>query len=86
MDYLICIAFIIVFFTQLFIMKTLADLQADVTAEETVIDSAITLLNGLSALLKANAGNPQAINDLATSIEAKSQALAEAVTANTPAQ
>lgn len=61
-------------------------LQADVTAENTVIDSAITLLQGLKAALDAAiaSGNPAALTALSATIEAKTQALADAVTANTP--
>jgi chromosome segregation ATPase len=67
------------------IMKTLADLQADVTAEDTVIDSAETLLAGIVAQLKALQPNQAAIDALATDIEAKTASLSSAVAANTPA-
>lgn len=63
----------------------LAQLQADVAAERTVVDSAIVLLNGLAAKLDeaiAN-NNPQALADLSTEVKAQTQALADAVTANT---
>jgi len=53
----------------------LADLQAKVAAEDTVIDSAIVLLQGIKAALAA----------LSTDIGAKTQALSDAVVANTPA-
>ena len=61
-------------------------LTAAVTAENTVIDSAIALLNGLKAALDTAiaAGNPQALTDLSTTIGAKAQALSDAVVANTP--
>lgn len=66
----------------------LDQLKATVEAENTVIDSAIALLNGLKAALDAAiaANNPQALVDLSNEIQAKSQALAAAVTTNTPAQ
>jgi ABC-type transporter Mla subunit MlaD len=67
------------------IMATLADLQAAVTAEDTVIDSAITLLQGLAAQIAALQPNQAAIDALAADVTAKTQALADAVTANTPA-
>lgn len=73
------------------IMKTLADLQADVAAETAVEQGAITLLGGLSAqiaALKSTQTDPAtaaAIDALATSVEANSSSLAAAVTANTPA-
>ena len=66
--------------------KELDDLTAAVTAENTVIDSAITLLNNLSAaILAANAISPAAVEAVATEVAAKSAALSAAVTANTPA-
>ncbi len=67
------------------IMATLADLQAAVAAEDTVIDSAITLLNGLSAQIAALAPNRAAIDALAADVAAKRQALSDALVANTPA-
>jgi argininosuccinate lyase len=67
------------------IMATLQDLQASVAAENTVIDSAIALLNGLAAAVAALKPNQAAIDALAADIGAKTQALADAVVANTPA-
>lgn len=52
-------------------MTLLSDLQADVAAEDTVIDSTMTLLKGLKAALDAAGTDPVA--------------LAAAVAANTPA-
>lgn len=66
------------------IMATLADVQAAVTAEDTVIDSAVTLLNGLAAQIAALAPNQAAIDALAADVTSKTAALAAAVTANTP--
>ena len=66
---------------------TLDDTLAAVTAESTVDDSIITLLNGLAAQIKAgglsaaDAAKVQAIFDQAT---ANSTKIAAAVTANTP--
>lgn len=65
--------------------KTLADVQADVTAEDSVIDSAVALLQGLAAQVAALQPNQAAIDALAADIEAKTTALANAVAANTPA-
>ncbi len=64
----------------------LADLQAKVAAEDTVIDSAIVLLNGIKAALDAAiaAGNPAALSALSADIGAKTQALSDAIVANTP--
>lgn len=66
-------------------MATLADLQAKVTAEDTVIDSAITLIQGLAAQIAALQPSQAAIDALAADVQAKSDALAAAVAANTPA-
>lgn len=67
------------------IMATLTDVQAAVTAEDTVIDSAIVLLQGLAAQVAALQPNQAAIDALAADIGGKTQALADAVAANTPA-
>lgn len=67
------------------VMAAVDDLQASVTAEDTVIDSAITLLQGLSALLAAAGTDPAKLAALKSDIDAKSGALAAAVAANTPA-
>ena len=67
------------------IMATLADLQAAVTAEDTVIDSAMTLLAGLAAQIAALQPNQAAIDALAADVTAKTAALSAAVAANTPA-
>ena len=66
-------------------MATLADLQAKVTAEDTVIDSAITLIQGLAAQIAALQPSQAAIDALAADVQAKSDALAAAVAANAPA-
>lgn len=67
--------------------KELDDLTAAVAAEDTVIDSAVTLLSGLKAALDAAiaSGNPAALTALSTDIGNKSAALSAAITANTPA-
>ena len=65
-------------------MATLQDLQDAVAAENTVIDSAITLINGFSAQLAALEPNQAAIDSLKADVDAKKDALAAAVTANTP--
>jgi hypothetical protein len=63
----------------------LSRLQAAVERDNTVNQSAITLLGNLAQLLRDNAGDATAINALADSLDAQQQALADAVTANTPA-
>ena len=67
------------------IMATLADVQAAVTAEDTVIDSAVVLIQGLAAQVAALAPNQAAIDALAADIKGKSDALAAAVATGTPA-
>jgi hypothetical protein len=59
-------------------------LIAAVEAENTVIESAIVLLNELSALILAAKDDPAALAALAAEVSQKASALAEAVTANTP--
>ncbi len=67
------------------IMSTVDDIQADVTAENTVIDSAVALLKGLADALKAAGTDPAKLAALHTDITTKTQALADAIVANTPA-
>ncbi len=62
----------------------LTAITQSVTDTITVEDSAIALLGHLSDLLKANASDPTAILALATSLDAKRTALADAIVANTP--
>lgn len=59
--------------------------KAAVEDENTVIDSAVTLLTELSAQIVALKDDPAALQALADEVNTKKQALAEAVTANTPA-
>lgn len=68
-----------------FLMKTLADIQAKVAAEKTVIDSAIVLLKGLADKVAALEPNQAAIDQLAADIQAQTDSLSSAVTENTPA-
>jgi hypothetical protein len=63
----------------------LTQIQSKVTAQTTVVQSAVTLLGELSALIKANVNNPTALQAIADGIDANSISLANAVTANTPA-
>jgi hypothetical protein len=63
-------------------VQTLTD---DVTADETVEGSAVTLLSQLSDLLLQFKDSPQKIVDLAGRLKTQSDALAAAVVANTPA-
>ena len=75
-------------------VKPIDDLVAAVAAEDTVIDSAIELINGFSQRLAdgiaaALAGGATAeelapLTALKTDVDAKAAALSAAVTANTP--
>lgn len=69
---------------QTLIMQTLKDLQDAVAQEDTVVDSAITLIQGLAEQIAALKPDQAAIDALATDVKAKADALAAAVTANTP--
>lgn len=57
----------------------------DISAMDDVADGAIALMNALTALVKANINNPAALQAALTTFEAKKDALAAAVVANTPA-
>jgi hypothetical protein len=69
------------------IMSALSDLQAAVTAETTVVSSAVMLINGLAAqIASAVASNDSAaLESLSQQLTASSAALSAAVAANTPA-
>ena len=67
------------------IMSALDDLTAAVAAEDTVIDSAVTLINGIPALIAAAGTDPAKLQALTADITAKASALSAAVVANTPA-
>lgn len=60
-------------------------LEAAVTAEDTVIDSVIVLLGTLSQMVKDAGTDPARLAAVVAGINAKKQALADAVVANTPA-
>jgi len=60
-------------------------LTAEVTRNTDVDASAIALINGLAAKIVELKNDPVALQALADSMKASSNALADAVTANTPA-
>lgn len=63
----------------------LSKLEAEVTADKTVKESAATLLDGLSQLIRdAALQGTAAVNALADTLDAQSAALQAAVVANTP--
>lgn len=68
------------------IMPTMDDLKAAVTRNTNVDDSVLALLQGISQQLKdAQASNdPQAIADVIEQLDANTQKMTDAVTANTP--
>lgn len=65
--------------------NTLDTLTQKVAAEDTVIQSAITLLQGLSAEVRGLQPTQQAIDELANKIDQQTSSLASAVQANTTA-
>lgn len=67
------------------IMADLNDLQAAVAEEDTVIDSAIALIEGLAAQVAALQPTQAAIDALAADIKTKKDALAASLVKNTPA-
>ena len=67
------------------IMADLTELTAAVQRDTEVDQSAITLLNGLKALLDAAGTDPVKLKELSDKIGTSTQALADAVAANTPA-
>lgn len=68
-------------------MAALDDLKTRVEANTTASGSAVVLLQGLKAALDAAiaSGNPAEIQALADKLGVDTQALADAVVANTPA-
>lgn len=69
-------------------MAAIDDLAANVAADTSVDQSAITLLNGLKAALDAAiaSGNPAQLQQLSDQLGQNVNALAASVTANTPVQ
>jgi hypothetical protein len=69
------------------LMATMQDLRSAVERNTSVDDSVLALLSGISQQLKdAQASNdPQAIQDVINQLDANTQKMTDAVTANTPA-
>jgi predicted RNA-binding Zn ribbon-like protein len=59
--------------------------KSEVEETKTVIGSAITLLESLSALIREHANSPAELTKIADDLDAQQSALAAAVAANTPA-
>ena len=66
-------------------MSAIDDLSAQVSANTTVVGSALTLIQGLAAQLAAAGTDPAKLAALQASLKASDDALAAAVAANTPA-
>ena len=65
--------------------KELDDLTAQVAANSTLLDSATTLINGIADRITAAGVDPAKLAALTAELKAKDDALAAAVTQNTPA-
>ncbi len=68
------------------IMTDLTELTSEVEEIKTVSQSAIVLLNGLKQKLDAAGTDPVKLKELSQSLDANSQELAAAVSANTTAE
>jgi len=68
------------------IMSKLEDLVAQVHTNTTVVQSAITLINGISDRIKAAGTDPDALAALTDELDQQDQLLGAAVAANTVAQ
>ena len=66
-------------------MSILDDLTAQVAANKSVSQSALTLINGIAARITAAGVDPAALQALTDSLKADDDALSAAVVANTPA-
>ena len=64
--------------------KEMDDLTAQVAAQTTVEQSAITLIEGLAAQLAAAGTDPAKLAALTTQLKTSADALSAAITANTP--
>lgn len=61
-------------------------LTAEVAETSTVVNSAITLIRGLSTQIRELKDDPAALERLASDLDAQQTALAAAVAENTPAE
>ncbi len=66
------------------LMADFTKLEAAVAKETTVVDSAIALIQGLAEEIRNLPADQAKIDELADSVDARAQALADAVEANTP--
>lgn len=70
----------------LIMSKELDDLTTEVSENSAVIDSAVLLIEGIAARVTAAGVDPAKLQALTNELNAKSEALAAAVQANTPAE
>ena len=66
------------------IMKELDDLQAQVAQNTTIEGSAVELIQGLAAQIAAAGTDPAKLANLTSNLKSSADALAAAITANTP--
>lgn len=66
-------------------MTTLDELIAQVTKNVSAEASAVTLIKGLADEIAQAGGNPPKLAELTAQLKASADALAQAITANTPA-
>ncbi len=64
----------------------LTRITSEVTEMSDAVDGAVALLGELAQMIRDNATDPAALNALADQLDSKGTELAEAVTANTPAE
>jgi hypothetical protein len=69
-----------------YMSQELDNLTAQVKANNDLLDSAITLINGIAARITAAGTDPAALAALTSELKAKDDELAAAVLANTPAK
>ena len=68
------------------IETALAELQAEVDRNNTVDGSAVALISGLASQIIASANDPVAVRALGAALKSSTDALAAAVSANTPSE
>lgn len=66
-------------------MADLSKLEASVQKDTDAVNSAVTLLQGLSQAIKDAGVDQTKLDALTTSLDASTQSLSDAVVANTPA-
>jgi Na+-transporting NADH:ubiquinone oxidoreductase subunit NqrF len=85
--HIITLVLVILILRKVYIMANeMERMTTEVSEATTVMESAKTLLSTLADEIRANANNAIAMGQLADSLDAKSNELAEAVAANTQAE